>query len=201
MYLAGNQLFSNGELRDWLAERLEQAKAFVMSFTTEEFKRSDMLLESAVMSRFRVPEVHLIVEECYFVDEKEMTVAEANLPMEGQPVEGAVPLPPDTKLKAVTIAIPFQGPHQLLTMRPNVFSAHQPEAEVRGQELIVDFVAPLAVEDHIENRFQQHIALIERTLEVTQWQAMDFNTDLPMKVRALIRQRRAEVRPPTEAAR
>jgi hypothetical protein len=113
------------------------------------------------------------------------------LPLEGQPVEGANPLPPETMLNSVTIAIPFQGPPELLTMRPNVFSAHQPEGEIRGQELLVSFVAPLVREDFIEYRFQQHIALIERTLEVTQWQAMDFNTELPLKLRPILKARRA----------
>lgn len=192
MYLAGEQLFNDGDLKDWLDARLKEAFAYVDSFTPENFAAySDMALESAVMSRYRVPETHLFVDRAYFVEEQELTVAEANLPMEGQPTEGANPLLPDTKLKSVTIAIPFQGPSQLLSMRPNVFSAHQAEGEIRGQELWVNFVAAAVREDAIEYRFQQHIALIERTLEVTQWQAMDFNTELPLKLRPLLKSRRA----------
>lgn len=191
MYLAGEQLFNDGDLKDWLDARLKEAFAYVESFTAENFAAySDMALESAVMSRYRVPETHLFVDQAYFVEEGELTVAEANLPLEGQPV-GGNPLPPDTVLKSITIAIPFQGPHQLLTLRPNVFSAHQAEGEVKGQELLVNFVVPKVREDFVEHRFQQHIALIERTLEVTQWQAMDFNTELPLKLRPLLKARRA----------
>jgi hypothetical protein len=192
MYLAGEQLFNDGDLKDWLDARLKEAFAYVDGFTAENYAAySDMALESAVMSRYRVPETHLFVDQAYFVEEHELTVAEANLPMEGQPTEGANPLAPDTKLKSVTIAIPFQGPSQLLAMRPNVFSVHQAEGEIRGQEIWVNFVAAAVREDAIEYRFQQHIALIERTLEVTQWQAMDFNTDLPLKLRAVLKARRA----------
>ncbi len=191
MYLAGEQLFNDGDLKDWLDARLQEAVGYIDSFTAENFAAySDMALESAVMSRYRVPDVLLLVDKAYFVEESELTVAEANLPLEGQPV-GGNPLPLDTKLKSITIAIPFQGPHQLLTMRPNVFSVHQAEGEVRGQEVIVNFVVAAVREDFVEHRFQQHIALIERTLEVTQWQAMDFNTELPLKLRPLLKAKRA----------
>ena len=44
----------------------------------------------------------------------------------------------------------------------------------------------------IQHRFQQHIALIERTLEVTQWQAMDFNAELTGQIRARLRARGGE---------
>jgi hypothetical protein len=191
MYLAGEQLFNDGDLKDWLDARLNEAIAYAEGFTAENFAAySDMALESAVISRYRVPEVLLMVDKAYFIEESELTVAEANLPLEGQPV-GGNPLAPDTKLKSITIAIPFQGPHQLLSMRPNVFSVHQAEGEIRGQEVVVNFVVPIVREDFVEHRFQQHIALIERTLEVTQWQAMDFNTELPLKLRPILRARRA----------
>ncbi len=191
MYLAGEQLFNDGDLKDWLEARLKEAFAYIDSFTAENFAAySDMALESAVMSRYRVPETHLFVDQAHFVEESELTVAEANLPLEGQPV-GGNPLSPDTVLKSITIAIPFQGPPQLLTMRPNVFSVHQAEGEVKDQQVIVNFVVPKVREDFVEQRFQQHIALIERTLEVTQWQAMDFNTELPLKLRPALKAKRA----------
>ena len=62
MYLAGEQLFNDGDLKDWLDARLQEAVAYIDSFTAENFAAySDMALESAVMSRYRVPDVLLLV--------------------------------------------------------------------------------------------------------------------------------------------
>lgn len=191
MYLAGGQLFSGPNLKTFLADRLKEAEAAIAALSAEDFAaRSEAALESVLMSRFRMPESHLLAEESYFADERELTVAEANLPTEGLPSEGGAPYPPDAMLKSVTIAIPFRGHPALFTHRPNVFSAHQPEADVVGQELHVGFIVAPEEEWMIQHRFQQHIALIERTLEVTQWQAMDFNSELLGHIRAALRARK-----------
>lgn len=195
MYLAGGQLFSGPDLKDFLKDRLTEVDEAVAALGAAEFAaRSEAALESALVSRFRMPEAHLMAEDSYFLDERELTVAEANLPTEGLPSEGGSAYPPDTLLKSVTIAIPFQGHPALFTHRPNVFSAHQPEANVVGQELHVGFIVAPEEEWMIQHRFQQHIALIERTLEVTQWQAMDFNNELTGHVRGKLRARKAALR-------
>jgi hypothetical protein len=192
MYLAGGQLFSGPDLKHFLADRQEEAEAAIAALTPEDFAaRSEAALESMLMSRFRMPEGHLLAEDSYFAEERELTVAEANLPTEGLPSEGGDPYPPDAILKSVTIAIPFRGHSALFTHRPNVFSAHQPEADVVGQELHIGFIVAPEEEWMIQHRFQQHIALIERTLEVTQWQAMDFNSQLLDRIRTLLRARKA----------
>lgn len=194
MYLAGGQLFSGPDLKDFLADRLTQVDAAVGALGAEDFaSRSEAALESMLVSRFRIAEGHLLAAEAYFVEERALTVAEANLPSEGLPSEGGQAYPPDMVLKSVTIALPFRGEPALLTHRPNVFSAHQPEADVVGQELHVGFIVAPEEEWMIQHRFQQHIALIERTLEVTQWQAMDFNSELTGHVRAKLRARKATV--------
>jgi hypothetical protein len=194
MYLAGGQLFSGPDLKTFLADRLREAEAAIAALTAEDFAaRSEAALESMLVSRFRMPEGHLVAEDSYFVEEHETTAGEIGLPTEGLPTEGGEPYPPDAILKVVTIAIPFRGHPALFTHRPNVFSAHQPEATVVGQELHIGFIAAPEEEWMIQHRFQQHIALIERTLEVTQWQAMDFNSDLTGEIRARLRARKAEL--------
>jgi hypothetical protein len=192
MYLAGGQLFSGPQLKDFLADRLNQVDGAVAALDAADFAaRSEAALESMLVSRYRMPEGHLLAEDAYFVEERELTVAEANLPTEGLPSEGGQAYPSDMILKSVTIAIPFHGEPALLTHRPDVFSAHQPEAGVVGQELHVGFIVAPEEEWMIQHRFQQHIALIERTLEVTQWQAMDFNSALTGQIRAKLRARKA----------
>jgi hypothetical protein len=194
MYLAGGQLFSGPDLKTFLADRLDELDRAIAALSAEDFAaRSEAALESMLASRFRMPEAHLVAEDSYFIEEREMTVAEAGLPTEGLPTEGGTPYPPDAILKSVTIAIPFRGHSALFTHRPNVFSAHQPEATVVGQELHIGFIVAPEEEWMIQHRFQQHIALIERTLEVTQWQAMDFNSELTGHIRAKLRARRAEI--------
>jgi hypothetical protein len=192
MYLAGGQLFSGPDLKDFLADRLTQLDAAIVALGPADFAgRSEAALESMLVSRFRVPEGRLLAEDAYFVEERALTVAEAKLPSEGLPSEGGQAYPPDMVLKSVTIALPFRGDPALFTHRPNVFSAHQPEADVVGQELHVGFIVAPEEEWMIQHRFKQHIALIERTLEVTQWQAMDFNAELTGQVRTKLRARKA----------
>lgn len=200
MYLTGGQLFSGPDLKTFLTERQAEAEAAIAELGPDDFaSRSEAALESALMSRFRMPESHLVAEDSYFIQETEMTVAEAKLPQEGQPVEGGEPMPPDTMMKKIVIAIPFRGHPALFTHRPNVFSAHQPEAHVVGQELHVGFIVLPEEEWMIQHRFQQHIALVERTLEVTQWQAMDFNANLLGRIRDALRARKAALAGPRQA--
>lgn len=192
MYLAGGQLFSGPHLNEFLADRMAEVAAAVAALGAEDFAaRSEAALESMLVSRFRMSEGQLLSEEAYFVDERELSVAEAKLPSEGLPSGGGQAYPSDMVLKSVTIAIPFRGHAAFFTHRPNVFSTHQPEAEVVGQALHVGFIAAPEEEWMIQHRFQQHVALIERTLEVTQWQAMDFNSELAGQVRAKLRARKA----------
>lgn len=196
MYLAGGQLFSGPDLKTFFAERLLALDAAVAALDSADFAASsEAALQSALLSRFGMAETHLLVADSYFVDERDMTVAEAGLPVDGLPSDGGQPYAPDTILKSVTIAIPFIGHPALLTHRPTVFSAHQPEATVVDQELHIGFIAAPEEEWMIEQRFQQHIALIERTLEVTQWQAMDYNAKLPGLIRAKLRARMAALQP------
>jgi hypothetical protein len=192
VYLAGGQLFSGPDLKTFLDDLLREAGAAIAALTAADFAaRSEAALESMLVSRLRVPETHLVVDDSYFIDERDVTVAEIGLPTEGLPTEGGTPLPPDAILKSVTIAIPFRGHPVLFTHRPTVFSVHQPEATVVGHELHVGFIVAPEEEWMIQHRFQQHIALIERTLEVTQWQAMDFNSTLISEIRTRLRARKA----------
>jgi hypothetical protein len=190
MYLAGAPLFSGPHLKDFLSDRLSELGRAIGELSEADFAaRSNAALESALVSRFRMPETYLLVDDSYFAAERELTVAEAGLPSEGLAESAGSAYPADTILKSVTIAIPFKGHPALLTHRPNVFSARQPEADVVGEELHVGFIVALEEEWMIQHRFQQHIALIERTLEVTQWQAMEFNTQLIDHVREKLRAR------------
>ena len=192
MYLAGGQLFSGPDLKTFLAERLAALDRAIAELGAADFAAPNMAgLPARLFSRFRMPETLLLADESYFVDEHDMTVAEAGLPSDGLPSDGGQAYPADAILKSVTIAIPFQGDPVLLTHRPAVFSAHQPEATVVGQELHIGFIAAAEEEWMIQHRFQQHIALIERTLEVTQWQAMDFNAQLADHILAKLKARQA----------
>lgn len=192
MYLAGGQLFSGPNLKDFLDGLLRQADAAVTALTAVDFAaRGEAALEAMLVARWRVPETHLVAEDSYFIEERDVTVAEIDLPSVGLPTEGGTPLPSDALLKSVTIAIPFRGSPALFTHRPNVFSAHQPEAMVVGEELHVRFIVAAEEEWMIQHRFQQHIALIERSLEVTQWQAMEFNGALADAIRSHLSARKA----------
>ena len=196
MYLAGGQLFSGPDLKTFFAERLSELDGAIAVMGREDFAvRSEAAMESGLIARFAMPETHLLVADSYFFAERDMSLAEAGLPMDGLPSDGGQAYAPDTILKSVTIAIPFIGHPALLTHRPTVFSAHQPEATVVDRELHVGFIAAAEEEWMIEQRFQQHIALIERTLEVTQWQAMDFNAKLPGLIRAKLRARKVALQP------
>lgn len=194
MYLSGGQLFSGPDLKTFLAERLAALDQVIGELGPADFAAARWAtLATGLFARFRIADTQLLADQSYFVDEHDMTLAEAGLPSEGLPADGGQAYPPDAILKSVTIAIPFQGDPVLLTHRPAVFSAHQPEATVVGQELHVGFIAAAEEEWMIEHRFQQHIALIERTLEVTQWQAMDFNAKLADHIHAKLKARQAAV--------
>ena len=80
--------------------------------------------------------------------------------------------------------MPYSGDSHLFTCQPTVYSAHQPQAEVTEDALHLTWFLAEVEEFQLENNFKRIIALIDRTLEVTQWQAMACNQEMMEALKA-----------------
>lgn len=172
MFLVGPYLFSGDDLDAYLTAR--RADAIAAARARGDGGGAEAVRE--LFERFRIPETGMHVEKAHFTDERGLTADESE----------AINVKDEDrhKFKAVTIAIPYSGDEHLFTCRPAVYSAHQPQAEVRDGALHMTWFLSEAEEFQLENNFKRQIALIERTLEVTQWQAMGCNQEIMEALKA-----------------
>lgn len=190
MFTVGPYLFSGEELEKQLTVRKAEALAAARKVATgnetgnETGKktgdetgggdRSARVRE--LYDRFKIADTSMHVDRAFFADERSLTDEEAEAI--------AVPAGDRDSFKAVTIAVPYTGDPRLFTATPTIYSAHQPQAEVGDDALRFTWFLNEVEEFQLENNFKRTIALVERTLEVTQWQAMDFNQTLMADLKA-----------------
>jgi hypothetical protein len=171
MFLVGPYLFSGDALDLYLADRFEEAVNTARAVPAKELQakgRNTVMRE--LHAKFAIPVTNLHVDEAFFTNERPLTAEEGE--SIGAPAED---LP---KFKSLSISIPYSGDEHLFTCTPTIYSAHQPQAEVKDGKLNVVYFLNEVEEYQLENNFKRLVALIERTLEVTQWQAMAFNERL-----------------------
>lgn len=167
MFTVGPYLFSGEVLAEALSAQREEARTAARD-GAEDIK--------ALFDRFRVADTKMHVDRAYFAEERPLTDEEAEAI--------AVPEADRATYKAITIAVPYSGDPRLFTHTPTIYSAHQPQAEVGDGLLRFTWFLGEAEEFQLENNFKRTISLVERTLEVTQWQAMDHNESLMAMLRS-----------------
>ncbi len=186
MYIAGNYLFSGQDLDEIFEARRQEMRQAIEAMGPEELRQADGdELLASLLARFRLNDPGLSLDKSYFVAERRLGAGDAeefeaaNLP--GEDI---------AKFKAITIAIPIEGDASLFEGRPSIYNMHQPQADIVEGELHICFLLTEFEESHLEQNFKQHIGLIERQLEVTQWQVMGFNANLPGDIQAALKKRK-----------
>ncbi len=170
MFTTGAQLFSGQDLDEVFQARHRQINQAIAALDADALKAGNSELAQSLVTRFAIIEPGMEIDKSYFLDERALNPAEA---MEANPSSEAPPM------KAVTIAIPITGDETMFQCRPAMYSVHQPQAECVDHELRICFLLTEVEEQHLEHSFQQQLALIERQLEVIQWQIKGFNSELP----------------------
>ena len=171
MFIVGPYLFTGDELDAYLKDRKAEALASARDgMARGGGARPGAEIVRSVYDRFRIPETRMHVDRAHFVEER---------PLNDEECEAIAVRDEDrATYKAVTIAVPYSGDTHLFTCRPTIYSANQPQAEVRDGALFITWFLAEVEEFQLENNFKRTIALIERTLEVSQWQAMACNQDM-----------------------
>ena len=171
MFTVGPYLFSGNELDQYLKARSADALAAAREGADAgkaDNKGADIV--RSLYDRFHIAETQMHVDKAYFTDERPLNDEEC----ESIGVRGE----DRTKYKSISIAVPYSGDEHLFTSLPTIYSAHQPQAELKEGALRLTWFLREEEEFQLENNFKRQIALIERTLEVTQWQAMGCNQDM-----------------------
>ena len=171
MFVVGPYLFTGEELDKYLVAR----KAAALAAAREEASGADSEadgadLVAAIYDRFHIPQTQMHPDDAYFIEEHPLDdeqCAAIGVSDEDKP-----------KYKSIGIVVPYTGDEHLLTRQPTIYSAHQPQAEVKDGALHMEWYLNEVEEYQLENNFKRQIALIDRTLEVTQWQAMGCNQEM-----------------------
>ena len=188
MYIAGNYLFSGTDLDEIFEARRQEMRQAIEAMGPEEVREADGdELLARLLARFRLADPGMRLDKSYFVDERRLG------PGDTEEFEAANLAAGDiAKYKAITIAIPIKGDASLFDGRPSIYNIHQPQADIVDEELHICFLLTEFEESHLEQNFKQHIGLIERQLEVTQWQVMGFNAELAGDIQAALKKRKGE---------
>ena len=182
MYIAGNYLFSGTDLDEIFEARRQEMRQAIEAMGPEEARQAD---DDELLARFRLADPGMRLDKSYFVSERRLG------PGDSEEFEAANLAAEDiTKYKAITIAIPIEGDASLFEGRPSIYNMHQPQADIVDEELHICFLLTEFEEQHLEQNFKQHIGLIGRQLEVTQWQVMGFNAKLAGDIQAALKKRK-----------
>ena len=178
MFIVGPYLFSGDEfdlyLKDRKAEAMVAARGADGGGDRADGDAGDRV--SALYERFHIAETKMHLDQAYFSGEHPLDDEEcAAIAVKDEDREN---------YKSITIAIPYSGDAHLFTCQPAVFSANQPQADVKEDTLHLTWFLSEVEEFQLENHFKRQIALIERTLEVTQWQAMGCNQEMMAALKA-----------------
>jgi hypothetical protein len=176
VYIVGPYLFTGDELEGYLKDRKAEALAAAREEKDSGTAPQGADIVRAVYDRFSIPDTGMHVDRAFFVDERPLNDEECD----------AIAVGADDRdtYKAVTIAVPYSGDSHLFTCTPTIYSANQPQAEVKDDALYITWFLAEVEEFQLENNFKRTIALIERTLEVTQWQAMACNQEMMEDLKA-----------------
>ncbi len=177
MFVVGPYLFTGDELDKYLEARKAEALTAAReeaSGVDSEADRAELV--GAIYDRFHIPETQMHPDDAYFIEEHPLDdeqCAAIGVRDEDKP-----------KYKSIGIVVPYSGDEHLLTRQPTIYSAHQPQAEVKDGALHMTWYLNEVEEYQLENNFKRQIALIDRTLEVTQWQAMGCNQEMMAALKA-----------------
>ena len=175
MFIVGPYLFSGDELAEYLQARKAGTLAAAGEKAGEQENDGEGAaggadLVAAIYDRFHIAETELHPDQAYFIAERPLDDEEwASIGVADEDRQ---------KYKRMGIVVPYSGDQHLFTCRPTIYSAHQPQADVRDGALHMIWFLNEVEEDQLENNFKRQIALIDRTLEVTQWQAMGCNQEM-----------------------
>ena len=182
MYIAGNYLFSGTDLDEIFEARRQEMRQAIEAMGPEEARQAD---DDELLARFRLADPGMRLDKSYFVAGRRLG------PGDSEEFEAANLAAEDiTKYKAITIAIPIEGDASLFEGRPSIYNMHQPQADIVDGELHICFLLTEFEEQNLEQNFKQHSGLIERQLEVTQWQVMGFNAKLAGDIQAALKKRK-----------
>lgn len=186
MYIAGNYLFSGTDLDETFEARRQEMRQAIEAMDAQEVTAADGdELLTSLLARFRLADPGLRLDKSYFVAERRLG------PDDADDLEAANIAADDiAKYKAITIAIPIKGDASLFEGRPSIYNMHQPQADIVDEELHICFLLTEFEETYLEQNFKQQIGLIERQLEVTQWQVMGFNASLAGDIQAALSARK-----------
>ncbi|MDX1486183.1 MAG: hypothetical protein R3229_17050 [Alphaproteobacteria bacterium] len=175
MFIVGPYLFSGEELDLYLRGRKAEALA---AAEDEAAGAGGAELVRRLYDRFSIPDTQMHVDKAHFTEER---------PLNDEECEAIGVADEDrAKYKLISIAVPYSGDAHLFTDQPTIYSAHQPQAEVKDGALHMTWFLAEVEEYQLENNFKRQVALIERTLEVTQWQAMGCNQEIMAELKAAL---------------
>jgi len=172
LFIVGPYLFSGDELEPYLKDRKAEAVAAARGAAGS----GDAAAEApgdrirALYERFHIAETQMHIDQACFNGEHPLNDEECEAIAVKDEERG--------KYKSISITIPYSGDSHLFCCRPAVYSANQPQAEVKDGALHMTWFLAEVEEAQLENNFKRQIALIERTLEVAQWQAMGCNQEM-----------------------
>ena len=172
MFIVGPYLFSGDELELYLKGRTAEALAAARDGHAE--PPGDRV--RALYEQFHIAETQMHVDKACFSGERPLNDEEcAAIGVKDEDRE---------KYKSITISVPYSGDSHLFTCLPTIYSANQPQADVKDGALHMTWFLAEVEEAQLENNFKRQIALIERTLEVAQWQAMGCNQEMMAVLKA-----------------
>jgi len=177
-------LFRDGPLSEFLENRERllheyvraQDEDYILNVHSDQFERH-------LVDRFSVEPLQLHVEEAAATED------EQNIPAEEFPSGFNVYRGKSYPKQVLTFHVPFSGEAALLRLRPSSFFMQLPEADVTGSELRLRVVNFRDDAEAIRSEYERWLRLIEKWIEKSRADALQFNARLGELARASLQAR------------
>jgi hypothetical protein len=97
------------------------------------------------------------------------------------------------KRHLVSFHVPFEGDGSLFTIKPSSGSVPGPNADVRGQELIINFLITGKTESQVRQEFENQIRSIKQHLSTLKNDLRNVTSEIETSGRTYIERRKAEL--------
>jgi hypothetical protein len=186
-------IFNDTDIHSEIESREESLKRTIQDLNSNyllNVSEEDLVHSLAEEFQMNVPVI--LDQEIHVADHKETQVDVSKDPMRIKPM-GHRGKPFYVTGTKVTIAVPFEGDPEFLTMRPSRFSSPIPDAEIVESEIHLEYVQVEEDGGALQRMYSATVTRIKEHLEMLSGNAKGFNTRIEPLVRRLISERKKKL--------
>lgn len=186
-----DRLFSDGELREYLDQRISALETEVDSLGPDYLlKASETDLGNHLVAKYSLDLPRFLTDEVYQHEPRDVDIDVSHDPRR-MILDRSRPF--YVKGTAITISFPLEGDAKLFTYRPSTFNFNPPQGKIVGQEVQLTYELPNQDAEDLKQRYERNVGGIQEYVSWVQRDVSAFNQSLSQAAQQAITRRKQKV--------